>query len=347
MQNTHFIGIDVSKEKLDYCLLANNKVLEQGEIENSSSKINQLVRDFRTKKIPLKTTLWCLENTGVYSNLVLKALYKKNLNVWLENPMQIKMSQGMTRSKSDKIDAERIAKYAMIHEKNARLYVPKREIINRLQKLQGTRNILMKSKKAISTCTTEGKRFLDKYTAKLLINSSVNSVKALSKDIADIEIQLKRLIASDEALKKLCKIVMSVDGVGLYTAIALIVTTNEFKDITCPVKYNCYAGLAPFNQQSGKSLKTKARVSHKANKKVKTLLHMAAISSLRIKQSEFKKYYDRKIESGKTSMTVINAIRAKIVARVFGCVRDNRMYQKQYTYLKSSTTSNVIEPLFL
>ena len=212
--------------------------------------------------------------------------------------------------------------------------MPKREIINRLQKLQGTRNILMKSKKAISTCTTEGKRFLDKDTAKLLINSSVNSIKALSKDIADIELQLKRLIASDEALKKLCKIVMSVDGVGLYTAIALIITTNEFKDITCPVKYNCYAGLAPFNQQSGKSLKTKARVSHKANKKVKTLLHMAAISSLRIKQSEFKTYYDRKIESGKTSMTVINAIRAKIVARVFGCVRDNRMYQKQYTYLK-------------
>ncbi|MCK6612156.1 MAG: IS110 family transposase [Bacteroidia bacterium] len=112
----------------------------------------------------------------------------------------------------------------------------------------------------------------------------------------------------------------------------MIITTNQFKDFSCPKKYNCYAGIAPFEQQSGKSLKTAPRVSQKANKEVKTLLHMAALTVLKIPNSEYSLYYKRKKEEGKNGMTILNAIRSKLVARVFACVRDNRMYTKEFQY---------------
>lgn len=84
---------------------------------------------------------------------------------------------------------------------------------------------------------------------------------------------------------------------------------NEFKDINDPKKYACYSGFAPFLQSSGK-YKGKAKVSNKANKKVKALLHNAAMSAIQHCQ-EIKKYraafrYNRKIAEGKNKMLVIN-----------------------------------------
>ncbi|GAL65433.1 hypothetical protein [Jejuia pallidilutea] len=65
---------------------------------------------------------------------------------------------------------------------------------------------------------------------------------------------------------------------------------------------------------------------------MKTLLHMAALSSIRIK-GEIQDFYHRKIKEGKNKMSILNAIRNKIVLRVFACVKNNRMYQKNYEYL--------------
>lgn len=71
------------------------------------------------------------------------------------------------------------------------------------------------------------------------------------------------------------------------------------------------------------------RVSHVANKQMKKLLHMAALSVVS-QQRELAYYYQRKEEQGNNKMSVINAIRNKIIHRVFACIRDNRKYKKNY-----------------
>ena len=58
---------------------------------------------------------------------------------------------------------------------------------------------------------------------------------------------------------------------------------------------------------------------------------MAALSITRKKKSELKMYYKRKVEEGKNKMTVINAIRAKLVARVFAVIRKNDIYSINFT----------------
>ena len=84
-------------------------------------------------------------------------------------------------------------------------------------------------------------------------------------------------------------------------------------------KLACYCGVAPFKHQSGSSIKGKTKVSHIANKKMKSLLNMAALSAKR-NDIEIKEYYERKVEEGKNKMSVLNAIRCKIISRAFAVI---------------------------
>ena len=62
-----------------------------------------------------------------------------------------------------------------------------------------------------------------------------------------------------------------------------------------------------------------------ANKELKKMLHLCALSAIHY-YPEFKQYYDRKRKEGKHSMSILNAIRNKIVLRVVAVVNNQRPY---------------------
>ena len=146
-----------------------------------------------------------------------------------------------------------------------------------------------------------------------------------------MERRIRQIIKEDELLKKLFILISSVKGVGLIVGANTLVVTNEFKLINDPRKMACHCGIAPFRKQSGKSLKGKNKVSHKANKSMKTLLNLAARSAVGSK-GELQDYYLRKVAEGKNKMGVMNAVRNKIIHRMFACVRDNRKYENTYVH---------------
>ncbi|MBK7572487.1 MAG: IS110 family transposase [Bacteroidetes bacterium] len=92
-------------------------------------------------------------------------------------------------------------------------------------------------------------------------------------------------------------------------------------------KFACHAGVAPFEYTSGSSARGKTRISHLADKELKLFCtwHISAIS----RPGEFREYFVRKVKEGKNKMLVINAIRNKLIHRVFACVRDQRKYFKK------------------
>jgi transposase len=47
-------------------------------------------------------------------------------------------------------------------------------------------------------------------------------------------------------------------------------------------------------------------------------------------KGELKEFYERKVEQGKNKMSVLNAVRNKLVLRIFAVVRENRKYEKNY-----------------
>ena len=58
-----------------------------------------------------------------------------------------------------------------------------------------------------------------------------------------------------------------------------------------------------------------------ANKTLKTALHMCSLNVIRFK-GEMRAYFDRKVKEGKNKMSILNAIRNKILQRIFACDRD-------------------------
>ncbi len=277
-----------------------------------------------------------MEHTGIYNYPLLDYLSGEQTFVWLESALHIKHSSGLQRGKNDKIDAERIAFYAYRNQDNVNLWQPARQVIKELKTLTALRNRLINAKKQLKSSLQEGKEFLDEDLQKKIERCCQQSLKALDQDLAKVDKQLDKSIASDEELNRLFNLVTSVEGIGAVTAREVLITTarrpgNEFKDFTEAKRYACYAGVVPFQHRSGTSSRGKDRVSHLANKTVKTLLHMSALSAINHCE-ELRDYYQRKVAEGKNKMSVINAVRNKLVLRIFAVVGNNQKYDKNYDY---------------
>lgn len=330
MEFEFFIGIDVSKNELDFAILQGNCFLFHREVANEPVAVNAFLKELL--KVPgfrLTKALFCMEHTGIYNNHLLSCLYNKKANICLEAATQIRNSLGNIRGKNDRVDAIRIAGYAYDKQHKLRLWQPKREVVQELAHLSATRLRLITVKKQLKVPLKEHATFSTKRAGRQNLQICSHSLKAIDTDIARADKAIEQLIANDEELARIFKLVTSVSGVGKVTAVQVIVATNEFKDINNPKKFACYSGVAPFTDDSGKITK-KARVSHMANKKVKTLLHLSAIVAIQY-NPELKLFYQRKvIQDKKNKMSVINAVRNKLILRIFACVNQNRPYEKNY-----------------
>ena len=333
MELNYFIGCDVSKNELDFSIQLGKEFVFHQEIKNEPQAIKTFVNELvKLPEFHLSTALFCMEHTGIYNNHLLVYLHKKKANICLEAATQIKNSLGNVRGKNDKVDSMRIAEYAYKNREEIKLWQPKREVLQHLSQLASTRTRLISARKMLKTAIKENNGFIKKNIATQQEKFCTRTLNSITADLDKVENQMQQIIEMDEELKRLFGLITSVDGIGKVTATQIIITTNEFKDIDDPKKFACYAGVAPFTKESG-LFKGKARVSHMANKSVKTLLHMSAISAISCNE-DLKVYYERKvIEEKKNKMLVINAVRNKLILRIFACVKQNRKYEKNYTKL--------------
>jgi len=328
MEFNLFVGTDVSKKTLDFA------VVEQGEqkltfnSENSIKGIEEFFKAFKKQHaFDLSNVVFCMEHTGIYNNHLLTYLTSIKAKIWLENPIHIKRSLGLVRGKNDKVDAQRIAMFAYKNRDEVKLWEPERKVIQILKALTGVRHRIIKSMESLKTPLDEIKSFVDKDTVRSIKQACKTSMDALKKDLKKINDKIQEVIKSDEKLSKLYKIVVSVENVGPVVATAMITETNEFRRFDNGKQFACFTGVAPFQYTSGTSVRGKAKVSHLAKKPMKTLLHLSALGAVS-RPGEMKDYFDRKIAEGKNKMSVINAIRNKIVLRIFACVKQNREFKK-------------------
>lgn len=332
MQYLFFIGCDISKSKLNFSIWFKGRIIMDAEVPNKPTSIRKFIKDARKLDgFNLKQSLFCMEHTGIYNAHLLEVLQKANAFIALESGAQIKLSLGLQRGKDDVVDARRIAEYAARFNDRLTLWQPPRHVITQLRHLTTLRERLVSGLEQLRRPIEESKAFMKKEDWELLRKNCQSSLKAIEADIEKVEKQIHEIISQDDYLKKLFDQVTSVSGVGKITAHSVIISTNEFKDINDPRKFACHAGIAPFKHNSGSSIRGRTRVSHRANKKLKKLLHLCAMSAIRF-NAELKSYYQRKVDLGKNKMSVLNAVRNKIVHRIFAVVRNNTTYQKNYDF---------------
>jgi transposase len=316
-------GIDVSKDTIDATLHV-KKCSKQ--FKNNTTGFRSFIRWAQKQSgLSINQIQICFEHTGLYSLKLATFLSNNEIKFSMVPALEIKKSLGIARGKNDQLDARRIAEYAYLRREKLAFYnVPSINII-KLQALTTLRAHMVKNKSGYQSSLQGLKTFFNQKDNENIYKTIQSEISGLNKKIKKIESEILQVIRREESLYHLYNLITSVKGVGLILAANFLVITNCFTKFETSRQFACYSGIAPFEKQSGTSLKSKSKVSHFANKRMKTLLNLAASSAIQC-DPELKAYYNHRIETGKSRMSTLNIVRNKIGYRVFAVVKRGTPY---------------------
>lgn len=324
MKVTDIMGMDVSKNTLDCYLFVQQKGL--ATVSNDLKGFKK-IKKWLTKELKGKTTglLVVMEYTGIYTYGIERYLNQQQINYVKRPALDIKRSLGMVRGKSDKADARFISKYGWMRKEELQPMTPLSDAQMELQQLMSHRDKLVTDKSSYQCKLKELRSQMGNKVNETMAASMEYIMEVLTQEIKEAEKEIKNLLQSDEALQTNYDLMCSVTGIGFVTAVHLLIATENFTRFKEVRKLICYCGVAPFEHSSGISIRGKVRVSQLANKKIKSLLTMAAISAIQ-HDPELKAKYEQKVNEGKAKMCVLNIIRAKLLERIFAVIKRQTPY---------------------
>ncbi|HWH62946.1 MAG TPA: IS110 family transposase [Ginsengibacter sp.] len=323
----YFFGVDISKKTIDVTLSKDLQLIHR-QFDNDSSGMEELMYWLKELNLNVDDVLFCMEATGLYCFPLTQFLASNAIDIWIEHAARIKKANALDRGKNDKIDSMRIAMYAAKNLDRLRLWRPAGNTLEKIRHLASLRERLVETKKRLINPIKEFEDVGNLAMAKLLAKTIKSSLAAIDKDLKNVEICIIDIVNGDENLKQLYKLVTSVVGIGFVTAINLIIYTNGFTVLKDTRKLACYCGVAPFEYASGSSIRGKTKVHYMANKKLKCNLHMASLSAVKL-DADLKTYYERKVAEGKSKLSVLNAVKNKLLARVIAVVNKQEEYVKK------------------
>lgn len=325
-----YVGIDISKLKLDINILdVSSLKSEHFVVENNIKSISLFVKNL-SKKIDISQALFCCENTGVYTNHLSSVSVDLKLDLWIVPAIEIKRSKGISRGKTDKSDAKDIAYYSYRNIDKLNLFTLTAIDIQKLKILYTEREKMLKSLLLLET-TKENKGFASKEVFKEVSTINQSLTKTIRNAIRKIETKMKEIIQANARLNKQTQLIRTIPGIGEQTSIYLIIATKGFTAFKKWRQFACYSGVAPFEHNSGSSIKGRTKVNHMADKKIKSLLQMCAMTTLKY-DPQLKEYYNKKKAEGKNSMLVLNNIRCKLISRVFAVINRETSYINTYKF---------------
>lgn len=330
-QTTKFyMGIDVSKPYFDLSVMTVINHQKQPVItkrfDNTAVGIKALHKWLKEKGVCFdEHSLLVIENTGIYHRLIWQFCSDTSLPLHIGNAAHIKWSFGIARGKNDRIDSIRLCQYALKHEEELKATPVLNPALLKLKDLLTARTKLLTQINAIKTWLKELKLMSGKEAQQLMEKTHKAALDGLKKSIVMLQTAIKQIIEEDSSIKANYDLLLTVPGIGHLTAVYLICCTNNFVCKVTGKQLACYAGVVPFEHTSGISIKGRNRVHQMANKGLKKSLHLCALSAIKY-YPEFRSYYERKKKEGKHSMSIINAIRNKLVLRIAAVVNNQQSY---------------------
>ena len=323
-----FIGIDVSKSDFHVFI---RQLQRSAKFENNPKGFNKLLT-WVTELVGnhKQEMVFALEHTGLYSLNLSSFLHEHGYQFALLPGLEVKRSQGIRRGKSDKTDAKAIAEYLFEKKEKIKLYQMPSKPLLQLKRLASFRERLVKERAAFKGRLKEYKAFLTAQEHQVIFQAHQRIIACLNKYITIVEQEIQQLIKQNQELFTQFKLITSIKGVGTQTAVMAIILTGGFTQFESWRKFASYAGIAPFPNQSG-TFKGKNKISHLANKRIKTLLSLCAVSAIQ-HNPEMKMYYQKRLEEGKNKMSTLNIIRNKLLARIFAVIERKTPYVDTLKY---------------
>jgi transposase len=321
------VGADLSKKTIDFVIHQLKAFLK---VDNNISGFKELIRWFHQHGIDLSEVMIVMEHTGLYSYQLEQFLHQNGISFTKVSALAIKRSLGLVRGKSDKMDARRIARYAFEKQDCLSADQPVSEHLEMLQRLHSTRERLVKTRASYITALNEEQEAFGLKQTDLVFTAQRKVIKTLDQQIQKLEDEIQAIVQRDKDINKNYELLQSIKGVGPVVAMAAIIKTGNFTRFTNPKKFACFCGTAPFEHTSGSSIRGKTKISSLRDKKMKTLLDLAAKSAIQ-HDKELHQYYIKRIEAGKSTKSTRNVVRNKIIYRMFAVIKRQTPYQEDRT----------------
>ena len=323
------VGVDVSKSTLDVALFRGEVDWNEGHVKvsNNESGYKELKKWFRLKNAAKKRLRICMESTGLYTQDFRSWLEKEDIIYYVVDPKIMhhfappQSIKGLRQTKNDKADAFRIAIYcSLFHESMKPSKLPSAAYF-KLKRLLAERRQYVKQ----SVLYRQQLSDISIYDSVSSRTRKKNEVAGLRSNIRQTDAEMKAIIDTDTAIRRNYELLTSIVGIGIVVAITTIVLTENFTTFTNPRKYASYIAIAPFPHESGTSVRGTTKVSKQGFKQAKADLSISVISAMS-HDSELKEYWNRKKAEGKQTGCVLNAIKFKIVLRMFAVVKRGTPY---------------------
>lgn len=326
-----YLGIDISKLSLDYCLTdESGKTLDQGKIDNHTISFRKFFSRLSKHYNLNDGFIVVFENTGIYSNPLACFLSENQYSYSECSALEIKRSRGLSRGKSDRVDAKQISLYALRNIDKIQLSVFPENLYQQLKLLNTEREKVLAAIKTFSR-TGEAEEFLGTEIYRVVKTINRQTLSALKKQLSILDDRIASLIRGNEDLKQKQELLKSIPGVGEIASIHLLLVTKGFTRFKNWRKFACYCGIAPFEYSSGSSVRGRNKVNPLADKKMKALLHLLSLTTIKYDE-ELKIYYNRKKDEGKHSLLALNNVKCKLVSRIFAVIQRGTPFVKTHQF---------------
>lgn len=319
----HFIGIDVSRDKLDCAIVAQDGSIAHGSrsFKNAPEGIRALLKWSR-KIVPKGELRFILEATAAYHEMAALSLFEASGFVSVVNPFHVRsLARGLSiLGKTDAIDSIVLAHYGRLA--NPRRWsppAPELVVFQALQlRLDAIEADLLREK-------NRREQAVARMTSRLVIGSIEASITFLSKQRKALERTIREHLAANPPITGDVERLRSIPGVGEKTSnrMAALLRMHSFKSAR---EAAAFLGLVPVEHSSGTSVRRRPRLSKAGNPRIRAALYMAAVVAIRV-NPDVKDLYERLVARGKAKLAALGACMRKLVHICFGVLKSGGLYE--------------------
>jgi transposase len=320
---TAFVGIDVSKDTLDACLILPGGKAKEAAFANDH-KGHAALLAWADRHAGGRAVHYCMESTGSYSEAPATHLARAGRLVSVANPARVKYA-GLARgrgNKTDRADAKLIAEYAAREKPKA--WQPPSPEVRELQAL------VRRIDDLVEMAAREKCRLASAALTKSARASITRTIKLLEKEAARLRTEADELVTVTEALSADRALLESIPGVGRQTATVILAELPAVERLPCAESAAAYCGLSPREFTSGTSVKKRTRLSKAGNARLRKALFMPTQTAVRFNPL-LKGFFERLVEAGKSPMQAIGACMRKLVMICYGVLKNRHPFDPKWT----------------
>lgn len=311
------VGLDVSKDILDVCLLKDGKRHEKQFANDADGQAKLLAW---AQNLALESPCYfCLEATGPYSQSVALFLVEKQQAVSVINPARIRffaLAQN-AGNKTDKADARLIALYCQQQRPPLwRLAAGEVRVLQALtRRLHALSDLVVQEKNRLQAPGQD----------KLILSSVKRVVTALEKEMLRLKGAIRAHLKANDHLQRDSKLLQSIPGIGEITAWDILAEMPDVEGFDSAQSAAAYAGLAPREHKSGSSVRKSTHLSKRGNSRLRKAFYFPAVSAITWNPL-VKVHYQRLVAQGKPKMVALAACMRKLLMICFGVLKNQKPF---------------------